>query len=79
MYYSQRTTDVASARLRLGESIPIDDAVILIEGRRRLEIPLVLSRARARKAYRLCAGGEGIIPQFNFVPEQERCFAPGEL
>jgi len=61
MYYEQRTADGASARLRLGESIPIDDAVILIGGRRRLELPLVLSRARARKAYRLCEGGEGMI------------------
>ncbi len=60
-YNAQRTADGASARLRLGESIPIDDAVILIGGRRRLEFPLVLSRARARKAYRLCEGGEGMI------------------
>jgi hypothetical protein len=55
--HSPRTTDVASARLRLGESIPIVDAVIVLGGRRRLEI----SRARARKVYRLCADGEGIM------------------
>ncbi len=61
MYYAQRIAEVASTRLRLGESIPIDDPGIILEGRRRLEIPLVLSRARARKAYRLCAGGEGIL------------------
>jgi hypothetical protein len=60
-YYAQKTAAVASARLRLGESIPIDDPVILLEGRRRLEFPLVLSRGRARKAYRLCAGGEAMI------------------
>jgi RepB DNA-primase N-terminal domain len=62
LYHSPRTADVASARLRLGESIPIDDAVILLEGRRSLEISLVLCRARAREAKSLCAGREGIIP-----------------
>ena len=62
MYYAQRTADFASARLRLGESIPIDGGGTLLEDRRRLEIPWVLSRARARKAYRLSAGGQGIIP-----------------
>ena len=62
VYYPQRTGDVASARLRLGESIPIQDAVIPLAGPRGLEIPLVLSLARARKDYRLYAGGEGIIP-----------------
>lgn len=56
MYYAQRTTDFASARLRLGESVPIDDAGMLLGCGRRLEIPLVLSRTRARKAYRSCAG-----------------------
>ena len=57
--YAQRTADVASARLRLGESIPIDDVVILLEGRRRLEIPLALCRARAREptAYWRAVGG----------------------
>ena len=49
LYHSPRTTDVASARLRLGESISIDDVVILPEGRRRLEISLALCRARARE------------------------------
>ena len=58
---ARRTTDFASARLRFGKSIPIDDILILLGGRRRLEIPLLLSRACARNAYRLCAGGEGII------------------
>jgi hypothetical protein len=62
LYHAQRGADVASARLRLGESIPIEDAVILLEGRRHLEVPLVLCRARARKALSLCAGGEVIIP-----------------
>jgi hypothetical protein len=62
LYHSTRTADVTSVRLRLGESITIDDAVILLEGRRRLEIPLVLCRARARNAQSLCAGREGIIP-----------------
>ncbi len=32
MYYAHRTADVASARLRLGESIAIDDAVIFLGG-----------------------------------------------
>ena len=49
LYHAQRTADVASARLRLGESIPIDDVVTLLEVRRRFEIPLALCRARARK------------------------------
>jgi len=62
LYHSTRTADVASARLRLGERMTIDDPVILLEGRRRLEIPLVLCRTRARKAQSLCAGREGIIP-----------------
>jgi hypothetical protein len=62
LYHAQRTVDVASARLWLGESIPIDDVVTLLEVRRRLEIPLALCRARARKTHSLCAGGEGIIP-----------------
>jgi len=49
LYHAHRTADVASARLRLGESIPMDDVVMLLEVRRRLEIPLALCRARARK------------------------------
>jgi hypothetical protein len=59
LYHSLRTTDIASARLRLGESISIDDVVILREGRRRLEIPSALCRARAREptAYRRAVGG----------------------
>jgi hypothetical protein len=62
LYQGQRTADVASARLRVGESIPIEEAVILLEGLRHIEIPLVLCRARARKAHILCAGAEAIIP-----------------
>lgn len=69
LYPAQKTADVASARLRLGEAIPIDDVVMLLEVRRRPEIPLALSRARARR---------GRYPGFNFVPEQQRCFAPEE-
>ena len=61
LYHSTRTAHVASAGLRLGESMTIDDPVILLEGRRRLEIPLVLCRARAREAKSLCAGREVII------------------
>jgi hypothetical protein len=59
LYHSPRTTDIASARLRLGESISRDDVVILLEGRRRLEIPSALCRARVREptAYRRAVGG----------------------
>lgn len=59
LYHSPRTMDVASARLRLGKSISIDDVVTFLEGRRRLGIPLALCRARAREptAYRRAAGG----------------------
>jgi hypothetical protein len=59
LYHSPRTTDLASARLRFGKSISIDDVVILLEGRRRLGIPLALCRARAREptSYRRAVGG----------------------
>ena len=82
MYYSQRTADLALARRRHGESIPINDASILLEGRRRLEIPLVFSRARAGDAYRLGAGVEGIIPNSiscqskNGASHRENCDTP---
>ena len=78
LYHSPRTTDVASARLRLGESISIDDVVILLEGRRRLEIPLELCRARAREptAYRRAVGALFCV---QFRARAKRCFAPGEL
>ena len=45
--HSPRRAAVASAGLRLGESIPIDDVVTLLKVRRRLEISVVLCRARA--------------------------------
>jgi hypothetical protein len=78
VYYAQKTADVASATLRLGESIPIDNAVILLGGRRRLEVPSVLSSARARKAYRLCAGGEAMIRTLCLCPSKN-CASSGRI
>ena len=49
LYYAQRTVDVASARLWLGQGIPIDDIVTMLEVRRRFEIPAALCSARARE------------------------------
>jgi hypothetical protein len=49
LYYAQRTVDVASARLWLGQGIPIDDIITMLEVRRRFEIPAALNSARARE------------------------------
>lgn len=49
LYYAQRTVDVASARLWLGQGIPIDDVITMLEVRRRFEIPAALCKARARE------------------------------
>ena len=49
LYYAQRTVDVASARLWLGQGIPIDDIITMLEIRRRFEIPAALCSARARE------------------------------
>jgi hypothetical protein len=49
LYYAQRTVDVASARLWLGQGIPIDDIITMLEVRRRFEIPATLCKARARE------------------------------
>jgi hypothetical protein len=49
LYYSQRTVDVASARLWLADGIPIDDVIAMLEVRRRFEIPSALCSARARE------------------------------
>jgi hypothetical protein len=49
LYYAQRTVDVASACLWLGSGIPIDDAITMLEVRRRFEIPAALCSARARE------------------------------
>jgi hypothetical protein len=49
LYYAQRTVDVASARLWLGQAIPIDDVITMLEVRRRFEIPAALCSARARE------------------------------
>ena len=86
LHTAQRTADVASASLRFGESTPIEDAVILLEGwlegRRHLEIPLVFRLARARKAYSPSACGEGIIPDSisywskNGASHRENCDTP---
>ncbi len=48
-YYAMRTVDVASARLWLADSIPIDDVITMLEVRRHFEIPAALSSARARE------------------------------
>lgn len=49
LYYAQRTVDVASAYLWLLESIRIDDVIIMLECRRRFDIPNALCSARARE------------------------------
>jgi hypothetical protein len=49
LYYAQRTVDVASARLWLGQGILIDDIITMLEVRRRFEIPAALCSARARE------------------------------
>jgi len=49
MYCAQRTVGVASVKLWLVESVPIDDVVTLLEVRCPLEIPLALCSACARK------------------------------
>jgi hypothetical protein len=49
LYYAQRTVDVASARLWLGQAIPIDDVITMLEVRRRFEISTALNSARARE------------------------------
>jgi hypothetical protein len=49
LYYAQRTVDVASARLWLGQGISIDDIITMLEVRRRFEIPTALCSARARE------------------------------
>jgi hypothetical protein len=52
LYYAQRTIDVASARLWLGEGIPLCDVVTMLEVRRRFEIPSTLNLARAHEIAR---------------------------
>jgi RepB DNA-primase from phage plasmid len=49
LYYAQRTIDVASARLWLLEGIRINDVIVMLEVRRRFEIPSTLCSARARE------------------------------
>ena len=49
LYYAQRTVDVASARLWLGQGIPIDDVITMLEVRRRFDIPAALCSTRARE------------------------------
>jgi hypothetical protein len=49
LYYSQRTVDVASARLWLTDGVPIGDVITMLEVRRRFEIPAPLCSARARE------------------------------
>ena len=49
LYYAQRTVDVASARLWLADSIPIDDVITMLEVRRRFEITAAVAGTRARE------------------------------
>jgi RepB DNA-primase from phage plasmid len=49
LYYAQRTVDIASARFRLIEGVPMDDVVTMLVVRRRFEIPAALCSARARE------------------------------
>ena len=49
VYYAQRTVYIASARLWLGQGIPIDDIITMLEVRRRFEIPAALCSVRARE------------------------------
>jgi hypothetical protein len=49
LYYAQRTVDVASARLWLIDGISIDDAITMLESRRRFDLPAALCSARARE------------------------------
>jgi hypothetical protein len=49
LYYSQRTVDMASARLWLLEGAPIDDVITMLEVRRNFELPAALCSARARE------------------------------
>jgi len=62
LYYTQRTVDVASARLAHRRHIPIDDVVTMLEVRRSFEIPGSLCSARAREialtAQRMIASGK---------------------
>jgi hypothetical protein len=82
MYNAQKAVDVASDRVWLGETIPIEDSVIFLEGRRHFEIPLVFCCARARKAHSLSAGSEGTIPDSisrwskNGASHRENCDTP---
>ena len=49
LYYAQRTVDVASARLWLGEGLRMVDVVTMLEERRRFEIPSSICSARAHE------------------------------
>ncbi|MBN9614152.1 MAG: hypothetical protein BGO25_19805 [Acidobacteriales bacterium 59-55] len=49
LYYSQRTVDIASARLWLIEGIAIDDVITMLESRRCAELSAALCSARARE------------------------------
>jgi hypothetical protein len=49
LYYAQRTVDMASARLRLLEGVPIDDVITMLEVRSNFELPTALCSARARE------------------------------
>jgi hypothetical protein len=73
LYYAQRTVDVASARLWLGQGIPIDDIITMLEVRRRFEIPAALCWGSCagdcgHRTTHDCPSKDGLIPQ----PEGDR-------
>jgi hypothetical protein len=49
LYYSQRTIDIASARLSLLEGMAIADVIAMLERRRSAELPASLCSSRARE------------------------------
>jgi len=49
LYYAQRTVDVASARLWLIGGVAFDEVIVMLDSRRRFEIPATLCSARARE------------------------------
>jgi len=49
LYYARRTVDVASARIWLGEGVPIGDVITMLAVRRRFDFPAAFCSARARE------------------------------
>lgn len=69
LYPSPRTTDVASAKLRLGKSISIDDVVLLLKVGGALRFHWH-SAVLVRGSPQLIGGRWGHYSAFNFEPEQ---------